>query len=256
MMTDSKLKRDVENELRWDPRVNEAHMGVSVKDGVVTLSGHVPSYFEKFAAERAAKRVYGVKAVADELQVKFARGHKRSDEDIATACVAALGSNLAVPAEKVQVVVRDGFVILDGEVEWQYQSDSAEAAVRPLAGVTGVANKLKIHTHVTPQDVKAQIEEAFRRSAEIDSQGIIVTAVDHKVILSGKVRSWAEREEAQKAAWAAPGVTAVENDILVTPESFSNDAASVRKLDGDAWENPEFAIQGPDADHLRGIKEI
>lgn len=217
MMTDSSLKRDVENEMRWDPSVNEAHIGVSVQKGVVTLSGHIPSYFEKHNAEKAAKRVHGVKAVADELQVWLAEGNRRSDEDIAIAAINALKSNLAVPDENVQIVVRNGFVFLDGDVEWQFQSDAAEAAVRPLPGVTGVANKLTVKTHVSPKQVKQQIEEAFRRSAEVDSKRVVVTATDGKVILSGNVRSWAEREEAQKAAWSAPGVTTVENNILVTP---------------------------------------
>lgn len=215
MKTDIELKRDVENELKWEPSVNEAHIGVSVKEGIVTLTGHVPNYAEKYGAEKAAKRVFGVRAVADELDVKITLGAKRSDEDIAHACVNALKHNALVPDEKIKVIVNTGRVTLEGEVEWHFQEEAALNAVRYLTGVLGVTNSIKIKTRVSPTDVKDKIKAAFHRSAEIDARKIDIESHDGKVILKGSVRSWAERDEAQEAAWAAPGVTAVENNILV-----------------------------------------
>jgi osmotically-inducible protein OsmY len=216
MKTDSELKRDVENELKWEPSVNEPHIGVAVTDGVVTLTGHVPYYAEKYGAERAAKRVFGVKAVADELEIKLPGSAKRTDEDIAAACVSTLNSNYSVPDEKIKIVVSKGWVKLEGNVDWQFQKDAAINAIRYLTGVTGVSNNITVKPHVSPSDVKSKIEAAFKRSAEIDAGRVRVDARDGKVILHGNVRSWAEREEAQRAAWAAPGVATVENQILVT----------------------------------------
>jgi len=217
MKTDIELKDDVSTELKWEPSVNEAHIGVIVKDGVVTLTGHVLSYAEKYGAEKAAKRVYGVKAVADELDVKLPGSSKRTDEDIAQACVNALKFNYSVPNEKIKILVSKGWVTLEGEVEWQYQREAATNAVRCLTGVTGVSTSITLKAHVSPSDVKDKIEAAFKRSAEIDARRVSVEARAGKVILHGSVRSWAEREAAQQAAWAAPGVTAVENFLAVTP---------------------------------------
>ena len=217
MKTDIDLQRDVLDELKWEPSVNAAHIGVSVKDGVVNLTGHVPSYAEKYGAEKAAKRVFGVKAFANELDVKLPGSSKRTDGDVAAACLSAFEFNYAVPNEKIKVVVDSGWVTLEGEVEWQYQKNAADNAIRYLTGVTGVTNNLTVQAHASPSDVKSKIEAAFKRSAEIDAQRVSVETHDGKVILHGSVRSWAERDEAQRAAWAAPGVTRVDNEITVAP---------------------------------------
>jgi len=217
MKSDTVLQSDVLDELKWEPAVNAAHIGVSAKDGVISLNGHVSSYGEKYAAVQAAERVYGVKAVANELEVRLVGDTKRTDEDIAAACVSALEANYSVPDPKITAVVRDGWVTLDGEVEWRYQKDAAERSIRDLTGVKGVANNVKIKPRVSASDVKSKIDAALKRSAEIDARRIGVETRDGKVILHGNVRSWAEREEAQHAAWRAPGVTAVENDIRIAP---------------------------------------
>lgn len=217
MKTDLQLKQDVISELEWEPSVNAAHIGVSVSDGVVTLTGHVPSFAEKYAAEKGAKRVYGIKAVANELDVKLPNSSKRTDGDVAASCVKALKDNYAVPDEKIKVLVDSGWVTLEGEVEWQYQKDAAFSAIHYLTGVSGVSNSIRIKPRVTPADVKTKIEQALKRSAEADARRISVHAEGSKVILHGSVSSWTEKDEAGFAAWAAPGVAEVENDLIVTP---------------------------------------
>lgn len=217
MKNDTELKHDVETELQWEPSVNEAHIGVIAKDGIVTLTGHVPSFMEKYTAEKTTKRVYGVKAVVNEMEVRLRGDQSRTDEVIAQDCLNSLKFNYSVPEEKIKVVVVHGWVTLEGEVEWQYQRAAAMNSVRDLRGVKGVTNGISIKARISPVDVKKKIEAAFLRSAEIDASRVRVESQDGKAVLSGTVRSWAEREEAQHAAWAAPGVTAVENNITVAP---------------------------------------
>jgi osmotically-inducible protein OsmY len=216
-ITDSELQRDVLNELKWEPSVDAAHIGVSVKGGVVTLTGHVTSYAEKWAAEEAAKRVYGVRAVANEIDVKIPSSSKRTDEDIAITAVNALKENAAVPDDKIKVTVSNGWVTLEGEVEWQFQKTAAETAVRYLSGVVGVTNLIRVKPQAKPDELKKRIEDAFKRTAALDANNIRIEVDGGKVTLRGKVRSWAERELAEREAWAAPGVWSVENLIEVEP---------------------------------------
>jgi osmotically-inducible protein OsmY len=202
-------------ELEWEPQVQATEIGVAVKNGVVTLTGHVDSYSKRYHAERAALRVSGVKAVANELEVKLPFSSERTDTDIAAAATQALDSRITVPPGKVKATVRDGWITLEGEVEWKFQREAAESAVRHLIGVKGVTNLITVKPHVTPTDVKAKIEDALKRVAEVDAQRVKVETLDGKVILSGAVRAWIEKEEAERAAWRAPGVREVGNRITI-----------------------------------------
>lgn len=215
MLSDSQIRQDVIDELEWEPSVDARNIGVAVKDGVVTLTGTVSSYSEKLRAERAAERVHGVRAVANELEVRLPGDMRRTDADIAEAAVNALKWNTLVPEEKIKVVVENGWITLRGEVDWQYQREAAEEAVQHLAGVRGVTNLITVRQRVRPEDIKQRIERALERSAELDAKNIHVSVEDSKVVLTGTVRSWAERQEAEWAAWAAPGVTEVDNRIRV-----------------------------------------
>jgi osmotically-inducible protein OsmY len=216
-MIDKELKQHVQSALDWEPSVDATDIGVSVDEGVVTLRGNVGSYMEKLTAERVVLRVYGVKALANDLVVHLVGGYERTDTELAQAALAALKWNTTVPNERVTVTVKGGEVTLNGTLDWPHQKDAAARAVRNLAGVTSVINSIIIQPRVKALDVQDKIEAAFKRSAQVDARRVNVTAQDGKVILSGNVHSWAERQEAERAAWAAPGVTQVENHLAVVP---------------------------------------
>jgi len=217
MRSDIDIKRDVEAELRWNPDIDATDIAVSVKDGTVTLSGFVRSYAQKFEAEQTAKRVNGVAAVANDIEVRLPVFNQRPDPEIARDAVAEIQNNLPYSSDHVRVVVRDGWVTLEGSVEWNYQRERAEQVVRRVRGVKGVTNLIELQPRVPPVEVKHKIEEAFRRSAELDANRITVETEGGLVTLRGTVRSWAERQEAERVAWATPGVVRVNNLITISP---------------------------------------
>lgn len=216
-MTDKELQHQVEHAIDWDPSVDASKIGVTADRGVVTLRGDVRTYAQKFAAERIALRVYGVKAVANDIEVRLDGDRSRTDSEIAQAAVQTLAWNSVIPKDSVSITVSDGMLTLSGTVDWQYQKDAAARAMRNLTGVRGVINSLAIKSGARIDDVRTRIQEAFKRSAEIDARRVNVNVMDGKVTLSGNVHSLAEREEARRAAWAAPGVTAVEDRLAVVP---------------------------------------
>ena len=215
MRLDSDIKRDVEDELRWDPDIDATDVGVTVHNGVVTLAGFVRSYAQKTQAEVDAKRVAGVNAVANDIQVRLPVIDARPDPEIARDAVSALKSELPYSSEKIKVVVKNGWITLEGAVEWNYARERAQNAVKRVRGVMGVTNSIVLKPTVAPHEIRRKIEDAFRRSAELDASRITVEANGSEVILRGTVKSWAERQEAERAAWAAPGVSRVDNRVAV-----------------------------------------
>ena len=212
-MTDQSLRQSVLDELAWDPSVTEAHIGVTARSGVVTLTGHVGSYSEKCAAEHAVGRVSGVKAIAEELEIRYLYGVGHGDEDIAKQALNVLSWDLSVPKDKVKVMIDKGWVTLIGDVNWYYQKHAAEMDVRKLLGVLGVSNRIAIKPNARVSDVRKEIEAAFERNAEFAADNISVSIDGGEVTLSGKVDSYYERTLAEKTAWSAPGVTQV-NDLI------------------------------------------
>jgi osmotically-inducible protein OsmY len=214
--TDEQIQRDVLAELQWDSRVQPNEVGVSVKNGIVTLSGNVDSFYKKWGAEEAALRVRGVVAVANELEVKLPSSSERTDEEIAAAAVRALEADTLLGAKNLQITVDKAWITVRGEVEWNFQKEDAERMLRRLWGVKGVTNLITFKTRPAPMELKDKIEKALVRTAQIDARSISIDVQGTKVILKGTVRSWAEREEAERAAWLAPGVTQVDNRIQVS----------------------------------------
>lgn len=217
MKNDLDLRRDITDELEWEPSIDAAEIGVTVHDGIVTLTGAAKSYTEKLTAEHAVRRVRGVKAIANDIEVRLPGHAQRTDTDIAGAAVNALSWKASVPHGRIKVTVTKGWITLEGDVDWQYQSDAAAVAVHHLVGVKGVTNLINVKPRISATEVKSRIEAAFRRSAELDAQNVRVETRDGKVILRGDVHSWSERQEAERTAWAAPGVIQVENLIAIAP---------------------------------------
>lgn len=215
MKTDVEIQKDVMDELKWQPFLHASEIGVAVKNGVVTLSGLVDTYGKKLAAENAAKNVFGVKAVAEDIQVGISPSYRKTDAEIAEAVINALKWHTAIPDDRIKIKVEDGLVKLEGEVEWDFQRTSAKNAIQYLAGVRSVINLITVRPKVSAEDLEKKISAAFHRNATIDSAKVNVAVLGNKAILSGKVRSFAEKTEAENAVWAAPGIFSLESKLTV-----------------------------------------
>jgi osmotically-inducible protein OsmY len=216
MRSDSDIRRDVEDELRWDPDIDDTDIAVNVNNGIVTLAGFIRSYVQKYQAETAAKRVAGAVGVVNDIEVRLPDIDERPDPEIVRDAIARIKSELPYSWDGIRVIARNGWLTLEGEVEWNYQRQRAEEAVRRVRGIKGVTNDIIVKPRVAPVEIRRKIEEALRRAAEVDASRISVETVGNEVILRGTVRSWAERQEAERAAWSAPGVAKVDNRIIVS----------------------------------------
>jgi osmotically-inducible protein OsmY len=217
MISDHKLRQDVLEELDFEPSLDASHIAVGVHDGVVTLSGSVPSYADKLAAERAAKHVFGVRAIAQNLEIRLPSDKKTADDDIAKRAADILRWRVGVPADRITIKVEKGVVTLGGQVDWQFQRKQAENAVHNLTGVLGITNLIRVSARPQTREIKDKIQQALRRSAELDASHVTVHAEGGTVILGGKVHAWYERDLAEQAAWSVPGVTDVEDRIEIEP---------------------------------------
>jgi len=221
LRTDTELQKDIADELKWDPSLRNDDIAVGVRDGVVTLAGFVDSYSDKWKAERVTSQIRGVKAVANDIEVKLPSSSSRPDPDIARAALDALRWNISVPSDRIKVKVEKGWLTLEGDVDWYYQKEAAERAVRYLTGVKGVSNLVTIRAAPVPSDVKQKIKQALERGAQFDAEHITVEIEGSKAILRGTVRSYAEMRDAERAARNAPGVTEVENRLTVNPSVYA-----------------------------------
>lgn len=215
MHTDSDIQKDITAELKWEPSLRNDDIAVGVRDGVATLGGFVDSFADKYKAERAASRIKGVKAIAIDISVKLPSGSERADPDIARAALDTLRWNISVPHDRIRVKMEKGWLTLEGEVDWHYQKDAAERAVRYLTGVKAVSNLITLHTQSTPRDVKKGIKDALHRGVEFDAERISVEIEGNRAILQGSVRSFAEMKDAERAARNAPGITEVDNRLSI-----------------------------------------
>jgi osmotically-inducible protein OsmY len=241
MKSDSEIERDVKAELEWDPDLDANNIAISVKRGVVTLAGFVKSYTDTYEAEAAAKRVAGV---ANDPEVRMSSVDERPDPDIAREAVAALKSQLPISSDNIKVIVKNGWVTLEGKIGWQYQRQTAESAVRRIKGVKGVSNTIRLQPHPEPIEIKRKIQEALRRSAEVDANRIQVETNGGE-FLKGTVRSWIERAEAERASWAAPGVTTVDDRIVVSPSTRGRNECRNTSATNPERSTYEFPFAGP-----------